>query len=56
MKGGDMDTTLAVRLPNGELSPIPQELVRLYNLKPNTLTPFTRLPIVEFIAIPLDEV
>ena len=54
MKGGDMEQKLAVRLPNGELSPIPQEVVERNLVKPGTLTPFTRYPVVEYLSIPLD--
>jgi hypothetical protein len=49
-----MEPTLAVRLPNGELLPIPQEIAERYNVKAGNLTPYTRFPIVEFVAIPLD--
>lgn len=54
MKGGDMEPTLAVRLPNGELLPIPQDIAERYSVKAGNLTPYTRFPIVEFVAIPLD--
>ena len=54
MKGGDMEPTLAVKLPNGELLPIPQEIAERYGVKAGSLTPYTRFPIVEYIAIPLD--
>ena len=50
-----MNSNLAVRLPNGELLPIPQDIAERYNLKADTLTPFTRLPIVS-LTIPLDVV
>lgn len=49
-----MEQKLAVRLPNGELSPIPQEVVERNLVKPGTLTPFTRYPVVEYLSIPLD--
>lgn len=47
-------TQYAVQLPNGELSPIPQEVAERYNVKAGSLTPFTRFPIVQ--VVPLDEV
>lgn len=52
-----MNSNLAVRLPNGELLPIPQDIAERYSLKADTLTPFTRLPIVSLtLTIPLDVV
>lgn len=52
----ETNSNLAVSLPNGELSPIPQEVAERWFVKAGELTPFTRLPIVEVLSFPLDTV